>query len=60
MKDKGLPIPHKELPAAPPKSLLARVEMLESAMATMCQLQVRLLPHRFLTPLPRHAPGLVV
>lgn len=52
MKDKGLPIPHKELPAVPPKSLLARVEMLESAMATMCQLQVWMqpfLPHALAT-----------
>lgn len=45
MKEKGLPIPHNELPAVPPKSLLARVEMLETAMATLCQLQVSVHPH---------------
>lgn len=66
MKDKGLPVPHKELLSVPPKSLLARVEMLESAMATMCQLQVRFLPnagapcHSLALTLLCHISGLVV
>jgi hypothetical protein len=50
MRHLNIPTQHKTLPAVPPKSLLARVELLEAAMGTVLQLQVSHMLAQFEAP----------